>query len=64
MSMVCTIFKEVGKYLVILLMISIYNAFNKYVIKTSEHTYNAQPIKPGEKQKVQVYKDEDESVQF
>jgi len=64
MSMVCTIFKEVGKYLVILLMISIYNAFNKYVIKTSEHTYNTQPIKPGEKQKVQVYKDEDESVQF
>ena len=41
-----------------------YNAFNKYVIKTSEHTYNSQPIKPVEKQKVQVYKDEDESVQL
>ena len=64
MSMICTIFKEVGKYLVIILMILIYNAFNKYVIKTSEHTYNSQPIKPVEKQKVQVYKDEDESVQL
>lgn len=64
MSMACTIFKEVGKCLVILLMISSYNAFNKFVIKTNEQTYNSQPIKPVEKQKVQVYKDEDETVQF
>ena len=64
MSMICTIFKEVGKYLVILLMISLYNTFNKFVIKTNEHTYNPQPVKPVEKKKVQVYKDEDEAVQF
>jgi len=63
MSMICTIFKEVGKYLVILLMISLYNTFNKYV-RINEHTYNPQPTKPVEKQKVQVYKDEDEAVQF
>ena len=63
MAMICTIFKEVGKYLVILLMISLYNTFNKYV-RINEHTYNPQPTKPVEKQKVQVYKDEDEAVQF
>ena len=63
MSMICTIFKEVGKYLVILLMISLYNTFNKYV-RINEHTYNPQPTKPVEKQKVQVYKYEDEAAQF
>ena len=64
MTMICIIFKEVGKYLVVLLMIMIFNTFNKYV-KTNEHTYTSQPIKPEEKKKVvQVYKDEDESVQF
>ena len=63
MAMICTIFKEVGKYLIILLMISLYNTFNKYV-RINEHTYNPQPTKPVEKQKVQVYKDEDEAVQF
>lgn len=64
MTMICIIFKEVGKYLVVLLMIMIFNTFNKYV-KTNEHTYTPQPIKLEEKKKVvQVYKDEDESVQF
>ena len=64
MTMICIIFKEVGKYLVVLLMIMIFNTFNKYV-KTNEHTYTSQPIKLEEKKKVvQVYKDEDESVQF
>lgn len=64
MSMICTIFKEEGKYLVVLIMIIIYNIFNKYVIKTSEHVYNSQPIKQVEKQKVQVYKDEDETIKL
>jgi hypothetical protein len=64
MTMIFIIFKEVGKYLVVLLMIMIFNTFNKYV-KTNEHSYTSQPIKPEEKKKVvQVYKDEDESVQF
>ena len=64
MTMICIIFKEVGKYLVVLLMIMIFNTFNKYV-KTNEHSYTSQPIKLEEKKKVvQVYKDEDESVQF
>jgi hypothetical protein len=64
MTMICIIFKEVGKYLVILLMLMIFNTFNKYV-KTNEHTYTSQPIKQEEKKKVvPVYKDEDESVQF
>ena len=64
MTMICIIFKEVGKYLVVLLMIMIFNTFNKYV-KTNEHSYTSQPIKLEEKKKVvQVYKDEVESVQF
>ena len=57
MFMFCTIFKEVGKYLVILLLISIYHSFNKYV-KEPDFAYQNKPIENN-----QVYKDdEDEEI--
>ena len=59
MFMFCTIFKEVGKYLVILLLISIYHSFNKYV-KEPDFAYQNKPI---ENNQVKVYKDdEDEEI--
>jgi len=59
MFMLCTIFKEVGKYLVILLLISIYHSFNKYV-KEPDFAYQNKPI---ENNQVKVYKDdEDEEI--
>jgi hypothetical protein len=62
-SMICIIFKEVGKVLLFLLLIFIYNTFNKYV-KTggTEYTPHINPI--NEKKPVQVFKDEDETAQF
>ena len=63
MSMICTIFKEVGKYLVILLLITLYNTFNKYV-KDTYYGYapqNEVPLEKKEKKKVEVYKDEEET---
>ena len=59
MVMISTIFKEVGKYLVILLLIAIYHSFYKYV-KDTDPGYNNKPI---ENNKVNVYKDdEDEEI--
>ena len=62
-SMICIIFKEVGKVLLFLLLIFIYNTFNKYV-KTggTDYTPHINPI--NEKKPVQVFKDEDETAQF
>ena len=60
MTMICTIFKEVGKYLNILLLIAILHSFNKYV-KENENSYNNKPIP--NTHKVTVYKDdEDEDI--
>ena len=60
MTMICTIFKEVGKYLNILLLIAILYSFNKYV-KENEFSYNNKPIP--NTHKVTVYKDdEDEDI--
>lgn len=59
MVMVCTVFKEVGKYLVILLLIAVYHSFNKY-IKEYDFGFSAEKNKPTDKSKVQVYKDEEE----
>ena len=56
MMMICTIFKEVGKYLNILLLIAIYHSFNKY-IKENEFVYETKPIQKDNK--VQVYKDDE-----
>ena len=56
MTMICVIFKEVGKYLVILLLIAIYHSFNKYV-KETDPGYNNKPIGNN---KVNVYKDEED----
>ena len=63
MSMICTIFKEVGKYLVILLLITLYNTFNKYVKDTyfGYAPQNEVPLEKKEKKKVEVYKDEEET---
>ena len=65
LSMICIIFKEVGKYLVVLLLICIYNIFEKYV-KTSEPGYAPSPIKQIERPKtqVQIYKDDDETIKL
>ena len=60
MTMICTIFKEVGKYLNILLLIAVYHSFNKY-IKESDFVYDNKQNQNGNK--VQVYKDdEDEEI--
>ena len=60
MVMVCTVFKEVGKYLVILLLIAVYHSFNKY-IKEYDFGFSAERSKKAsDKNKVQIYKDEEE----
>lgn len=60
MVMVCTVFKEVGKYLVILLLIAVYHSFNKY-IKEYDFGFSAERSKKSsDKNKVQIYKDEEE----
>ena len=63
MSMICTIFKEVGKYLVIILLVALYNTFNKYVKDTyfGYAPQNEVPLEKKEKKKVEVYKDEEET---
>lgn len=65
MSMICIIFKEVGKYLVVLLLICIYNIFEKY-IKSSDPGFAPSPITQIEKPKtqIQVYKDEEETIKL
>lgn len=60
MEMICQIFKEGGKYLVFLLLIMIFDSSNKY-LNEDENEYKGTPKseKP-KKNKVSVYKDEDE----
>lgn len=59
MTMICVIFREVGKYLIILLLIAIYHSFSKYS-KEYDSSYNHKPI---QNEKVKVYKDdEDEEI--
>lgn len=60
MEMICQIFKEGGKYLVFLLLIMIFDSSNKY-LNEDESKYKGTPKseKP-KKNKVSVYKDEDE----
>ena len=57
MIMFCKIFKEVGKYLVFLLLIILYHIYNKYL---SEENYAAGEKIGEEKSKVNIYKDEDD----
>lgn len=57
MIMFCKIFKEVGKYLVFLLLIILYHIFNKYL---SEESYASEGKIGEEKSKVNIYKDEDD----
>ena len=66
MIMLCKIFKEVGKYLVFLLLIIIYHTFNKYMVE-DDFGFSVPPTiepkeqeHPTEKTKVNIYKDEDE----
>jgi hypothetical protein len=60
MIMVCKTFKEVGKYLVLLLVITVCHTFNKYYLE--EDSYSSTEIRghESEKTKVNIYKDEDE----
>ena len=61
MIMVCKTFKEVGKYLIFLLVIIVYHTFNKYILE--EDTDYPRTVIKGhetEKSKVNIYKDEDE----
>ena len=61
MNMLCKLFKEVGKYLIFILLIVIYHIFNKYIIE-DDYTNNevAKGHRPTEKNKVNVYRDEEE----
>ena len=61
MIMVCKTFKEVGKYLVFLLVITVYHTFNKFVLE-EDIGYNINTVSGHytEKSKVNIYKDEDE----
>ena len=60
MIMVCKTFKEVGKYLVFLLVITVYHTFNKYVLEEDIDYSNDIRGHDMEKSKVAIYKDEDE----
>ena len=55
LTLICTIFKEGGKFLVILLLIMIFYIFNKYVIGANP-SFNNIPVGNN---KVTVYKDEE-----
>ena len=59
--MLCKIFKEVGKYLVFLLLIIVYHSFDKYIIEVDfGYDSNVAKVDSSEKTKVGIYKDEDE----
>jgi hypothetical protein len=64
-NMICTIFKEGGKYLFVALLCFIYKIYITYV-KDTDFGYTPQSTNPidkpeqNDKKKVQVYKDEDE----
>ena len=53
--MICIIFKEIGKYMDIILLISIFYSFNKYIKEQN----SSLSIKPVINNKVTVYKDEE-----
>jgi hypothetical protein len=55
MTMICTIFKEVGKYLNILLLIAVYHSFNKYIKETDFACDN----KHNQNENNKVYKDDE-----
>ena len=60
--MLCKLFKEVGKYLIFILLIIIYHIFNKYIIENDYMSVNNEVPKgqPTEKTTVNVYRDEEE----
>jgi len=62
MNMLCKVFKEVGKYLIFILLIVIYHIFNKYIIEGDKFGNNEDPKGhyPTDKTKVNIYRDEDE----
>lgn len=60
MKMLCQIFKEGGKYLVFLLLIMIYNSSNKYLNDNNSESKETPELEKPKKNKVTVYKDEDE----
>ena len=62
MNMLCKLFKEVGKYLIFILLIVIYHIFNKYIIEGDKFGNNedSKVHYPTDKTKVNIYRDEDE----
>lgn len=61
LEMLCQIFKEGGKYLVFLLLIMIYDSSNKYLNDDDTEDKGTTPkLEKPKKNKVTVYKDEDE----
>ena len=62
MIMACKTFKEVGKYLVFLLVITVYLTFNKYLLEEDVGYSGNSEIRghETEKSRVNIYKDEDE----
>lgn len=60
MKMLCQIFKEGGKYLVFLLLIVIYDYSNKYLSDNNSESKETPESEKPKKNKVSVYKDEDE----
>ena len=62
MNMLCKLFKEVGKYLIFILLIIIYHIFNKYIIENDYMSVNNKVPKgqQTEKSTVNVYRDEEE----
>ena len=59
MIMVCKTFKEVGKYLVYLLLITLYHTFKKYLLE-EDYVFGNMKTKGNEKSKVNIYKDEED----
>ena len=63
MIMLCKIFKEVGKYLVFLLLITVYHTFMKYMVE-DDFGFSSNPTDlkghQSEPTKVDIYKDEDD----
>ena len=57
--MLCKIFKEVGKYLVFLLLITSYHTFNKYIVEEN-FSLGEVKVSSSEKTGANIYKDEDD----
>ena len=60
LEMLCQIFKEGGKYLVFILLIMLFDSSNKYLKNDEKELKGTPKTEKPKKNKVKVYKDEDE----